>query len=1727
MFDPNTKIYELAVPKCEAGWDYHLLPIDMQVESEEVSGVVRVKVGEEDETATRSLNLILGENSGLQDYMFEGLRVVIEVSLPTSDEPSTYTVTIRPTLEDKKLIEKKCLLCPAPKNHPKPYTCKVENATLLGNSCTCDHGFSGELTLDKKTRTFSGRCIPKLTCAIPHATLHGKNCTCNAGYMGVLTHNPVTNTFTGSCPKIPPPKPTPPPRPPVGKWPCEGVTPYICDDCPTCDEAGRLIADLEKSCNIPEWMGLGGETYQEGTGYMPHLHEFGPEYKFADGRPDRIVYHTRWSRISKLNPVLHRHMCISPICRWRVEMAFNALANCQTLERPHGNDVVHWRNYTDFSMHTLKHIVLVMEAAKADCRKVSTPHNVFTGAEIQQTFRVVGVDITTDGTLREAELAFRQAFSNLLDFPLRRLNVRIEGEPHPECPLAFDSPVCQRVDCGYGQCIPKGDGSSHYECLCNQCYRPGRTESGQKTCVREPSCKIVDACIPNPCNCDGKCRNCPECPGERKYTCQCQMNFSGPQCTTLTCPHGFDRQAGLNGDQRCGICVPRENKNMCDPNPCQNGGACHVTTQKKHGFFCKCPEAYGGDICENVKCPAGMVLEGKACVHSYEAKKPAVKDPCSPDPCENDGYCKARGPKDFECQCLTGYKGNTCQVKINPCITAPSGEPYTTENGPCKTSFTCHPDDKMPSGYRCTCPDCESHLYDARGSYKTSKTGGNNYRRRLAHNMSEDTVVRMLEDAPEWVQYDWENTESVPEILPLPKQFPEHFDPLMHRSEHCTVYQNSQHMGAEIILSVKCPVDSGKGECDHLIAKLDHFRNGGERAILPLERRVQWNCIATKVTGVTEPHEEFQIANCPSHREFNFRWHYAYQECDFQSKGMSENAIWQLYMTQDGVETADPSYQDLFCKNPICRALILDLASLYKECPNSAPGYVGYCSRKTKALRNSVKACSNPDGVVVLRQQLQVQGVVDTLSLVELQAVEKWLAEEVTAKTGAPAERVNAHVQPVLHVNDWQSRVYPTFNSIYPTEILPQRGYGPDSLHTVAGQEPSASTCQGLCIKTLEPGKSNHPTDPMAAIFVTYNDPVRIGSCVDSGSCKITLIPAKTARGHYTLNNDEFSPRSELVVSGETLALFPRLSLKPLTNYTCHMDAGVVQSSKTGAMSSVTTFWFMTGKPRDSLVKLSISIGCDNQIQYDGYAGYMPDFHGSPEETLIDPIRRVIRKIREEKGVTERRRLDTEEELTDADKVVANDIARELYEQAQSFTPRELAGSEPPDATGGNPTPEVREVNPCKTGKYWWLFSWLILIPIIICIIAVWCASKGFEPWLQDILREGIGTNCAYTRMTDGGYRSKCVENRESLSFKLGGPVVYGPLLCILGLLLSAAFGAFWAWVIWGYNDNDNSVYYIGALFGAAMCAMIWAVWCAIISTWTNPGQLPFFRDNKVVTKMKWSENVPRSKRGPPCFLDIDYSAQSYTSTMVESDTKPEKVTVTVFRDVVQDGARAPSRMTIPLTSSQNAARCAFYLATLVFFAVLFLFTALAMHLCPEAHIINFIFFCILSGIFYGLLGALCWWLLARKHCWHAAVSVLYKPVREIRRTTKPNVVYEEAKEFLGKDIIFEEGSRVVKKLVVSPESPARAEHVKPGMELVQIKAIVPLGLGSPIVEFVGSSGEQGDAARLLRNFEDRFRYSSGKSDAFSDGGGNQSSKHVDIVLTFKHPKVQYSTPVY
>ncbi|CAF1576407.1 unnamed protein product, partial [Didymodactylos carnosus] len=104
---------------------------------------------------------------------------------------------------------------------------------------------------------------------------------------------------------------------------------------------------------------------------------------------------------------------------------------------------------------------------------------------------------------------------------------------------------------------------------------------------------------------------------------------------------------------------------VCNPNPCLNGGQC--VPNGFTGFACQCPQGFTGNRCED-------------------------RDVCNPNPCRNNGICIPTGSGSYQCQCKTGYQGVNCdQVDIcgvkNPCICG-----------------TCQNDQYSAQGFRCFCP---------------------------------------------------------------------------------------------------------------------------------------------------------------------------------------------------------------------------------------------------------------------------------------------------------------------------------------------------------------------------------------------------------------------------------------------------------------------------------------------------------------------------------------------------------------------------------------------------------------------------------------------------------------------------------------------------------------------------------------------------------------------------------------------------------------------------------------------------------------------------------------------------------------------------------------------------------------------------------------------------------------------------------------------------------------
>lgn len=48
--------------------------------------------------------------------------------------------------------------------------------------------------------------------------------------------------------------------------------------------------------------------------------------------------------------------------------------------------------------------------------------------------------------------------------------------------------------------------------------------------------------------------------------------------------------------------------------------------------------------------------------HNFDGNQ--ERNPCLPNPCQNDGQCTVSG-KGFECSCSIGWKGERCEGKVD------------------------------------------------------------------------------------------------------------------------------------------------------------------------------------------------------------------------------------------------------------------------------------------------------------------------------------------------------------------------------------------------------------------------------------------------------------------------------------------------------------------------------------------------------------------------------------------------------------------------------------------------------------------------------------------------------------------------------------------------------------------------------------------------------------------------------------------------------------------------------------------------------------------------------------------------------------------------------------------------------------------------------------------------------------------------------------------------------
>ncbi|CAF4387128.1 unnamed protein product, partial [Adineta steineri] len=113
-------------------------------------------------------------------------------------------------------------------------------------------------------------------------------------------------------------------------------------------------------------------------------------------------------------------------------------------------------------------------------------------------------------------------------------------------------------------------------------------------------------------------------------------------------------------------------RNLCQPNPCRNGGSCYLN---QTNFACACPTGFGGTCCE-------LTL--------------AATNPCFVNPCLNSGTCQIAGINTYRCICPTGLVGTRCEQRMcdpNPClyggVCLPYGDSFLCQCPPQYTGRCC------------------------------------------------------------------------------------------------------------------------------------------------------------------------------------------------------------------------------------------------------------------------------------------------------------------------------------------------------------------------------------------------------------------------------------------------------------------------------------------------------------------------------------------------------------------------------------------------------------------------------------------------------------------------------------------------------------------------------------------------------------------------------------------------------------------------------------------------------------------------------------------------------------------------------------------------------------------------------------------------------------------------------------------------------------------------------
>ncbi|CAF1030862.1 unnamed protein product, partial [Brachionus calyciflorus] len=134
--------------------------------------------------------------------------------------------------------------------------------------------------------------------------------------------------------------------------------------------------------------------------------------------------------------------------------------------------------------------------------------------------------------------------------------------------------------------------------------------------------------------------------------CQSCQKYKALKCadTEIYCPYykNFCNYFTTDGESfstlcpyTCGLCKPLRCSQVSSI--CQNGGTCVsaiVPNTAQFGFTCSCMTGFSGDICQ-------------------------TKNPCLPNPCQNNGICTIVGDTTYVCRCTSNFDGDNCSLTRN------------------------------------------------------------------------------------------------------------------------------------------------------------------------------------------------------------------------------------------------------------------------------------------------------------------------------------------------------------------------------------------------------------------------------------------------------------------------------------------------------------------------------------------------------------------------------------------------------------------------------------------------------------------------------------------------------------------------------------------------------------------------------------------------------------------------------------------------------------------------------------------------------------------------------------------------------------------------------------------------------------------------------------------------------------------------------------------------------